>query len=506
MVANLNRDTSVLVLLNRYNLWLAAHTVTGGTEPSIHEHNGGPCDLQFSEHILQVFWNEQPFRGPLTTSTGETLEVLAPGTWNVAAGPDFRNAVLRLGGRSVTGDVEIHREENAWNTHGHDHDPLYSRVVLHVVWERDPAYRPPAPLPLCFELQRHVQLPWEQLAARLEVENYGYARRVAAGTCSCGLSAAEDGAVGELLTMAGLARLAEKARLLHQNAIAKGFGQAVYEAAMGAFGYRANQPAMLALAAAVPLADLRACGAAAERAALLLGTAGFLPDPSTRAVASGLGDYVHALWDRWWRLGRTRVPLPWVAAGQRPLNRPERRLMAATLWLEKTACHPDRWLLDLAESASEPRQFVRQFHALCAVRHAWEQLPLCPGGRPLAGALLGRARTNDILVNVVLPFLWAAGEHHGRPAWQELAGNVYRIMPRLQSNRLLVEAAHRLFVPPSRATALAHSACRQQGLLAIYRGFCLVWQGQCAQCPFFLMAERLHGAGMGTKLKGIFLP
>ena len=52
---------------------------------------------------------------PLRTTSGERLTVLYPGRSGGGAGPDFRDAVIRLGdSRTLCGDMEIHLRGGAW--------------------------------------------------------------------------------------------------------------------------------------------------------------------------------------------------------------------------------------------------------------------------------------------------------------------------------------------------------------------------------------------------------
>jgi hypothetical protein len=98
--------------------------------------------------------------------------------------------------------------------------------------------------------------------------------------------------------------------------------------------------------------------------------------------------------------------------------------------------------------------------------------------------LLGQARIRDIVVNVLLPALHAAGLKRQDERLGVLARETYLATPKLQDNRLLKEAAHRFFVPPSRAKSVLRKAAVQQGLLEVYRSFCLALGVDCENCPF----------------------
>ena len=68
----------------------------------------------------------------LTTTDGREVEIVDPGLHNHNAGPDFFNAKVKIGGTLWVGNVEIHDHASDWYQHGHDHDPRYDNVVLHV--------------------------------------------------------------------------------------------------------------------------------------------------------------------------------------------------------------------------------------------------------------------------------------------------------------------------------------------------------------------------------------
>ncbi len=86
------------------------------------------------EQLLQYVWKHKIL--PLTclaTTDGKEVEVIDPGLHNRNSGPDFFNAKLRIGETMWVGNVEIHTCSKDWFRHGHDTDPAYDNVILHVV-------------------------------------------------------------------------------------------------------------------------------------------------------------------------------------------------------------------------------------------------------------------------------------------------------------------------------------------------------------------------------------
>ena len=90
------------------------------------------------EQLLHYCWKHKifPLR-PLATIDGRCVEVLNPGRHNQDAGPDFLEAKVKIDGVLWVGDVEIHDKTSDWHRHGHDGNPAYEHIILHVAGEID---------------------------------------------------------------------------------------------------------------------------------------------------------------------------------------------------------------------------------------------------------------------------------------------------------------------------------------------------------------------------------
>ncbi len=85
------------------------------------------------EKELYSVWQNKAFESELTTRAGDEIDVINPGEFNRdSSGPDFLNARIQIGNLTYIGDVEIDREYNDWKHHGHNIDRKYNKVVLHI--------------------------------------------------------------------------------------------------------------------------------------------------------------------------------------------------------------------------------------------------------------------------------------------------------------------------------------------------------------------------------------
>ncbi len=68
---------------------------------------------------------------------GDELEIINGGELNVDSGPDFFNALIRIGDTILAGNVEVHINSSDWYRHGHHNDKAYDSVILQLVFNRD---------------------------------------------------------------------------------------------------------------------------------------------------------------------------------------------------------------------------------------------------------------------------------------------------------------------------------------------------------------------------------
>src|SRR5688572_27610147 len=159
----------------------------------------------------------------------------------------------------VTGSVEMHLKCADWYAHGHDTDPKYNTVVLHVVlWPQSvrPVTRADGVQVPTLVLADYITMPSAELLETVSplVPNLG---TLSEEPC---WKRARDWPIEQLLATvdkAGDPRLVSKAALMAAELEASGSPDEVfYRGLMDTLGYSSNREPMQALAATLPPSQL----------------------------------------------------------------------------------------------------------------------------------------------------------------------------------------------------------------------------------------------------------
>jgi hypothetical protein len=377
---------------------------------------------------------------------GEEITVIYPGRINDGRGGDFCDAVIGVAGRTVTGDVELHVRSGDWRGHGHDRDPSYNRVVLHVVYARSAgvvARREDGRELPELDLEHNIGLADDRGNNREYVGSLGGVRQCAKET-----QGKTKAALMAAIERAGDERFSDKTGRFGVGLEGGEAGQVLYEGIMTALGYSKNKAAFLELARRVPVAAL---------GALMRGD-----------EADGeCGTRIESLL----REGMGVAHWEWFRA--RPSNSPESRMAAMSSLLVR---YRREGLLSGMVAA------VRKAAAERDPRCLESALLSTPGTSEGAGRAagkvwaLGRERAADICVNVLLPFVCALGQGRREPGLRVDAVRLYQCWPRSGSN--CVE--RHMMAQMGLSRRMVDSARRQQGLMEIYATRCV--RGQCANC------------------------
>ena len=464
-----------------------------GVVAVLHEDQESP-----PERLLQAVWqNQRLLRDQLTTLDGRRVRVLHPGFRSAEGGPDFRGAVVQLGEELArSGDIEVDIRPSGWRAHGHDRNPAFREVILHVIWEGD---RAASGAPPTMALRSTLDAPLGELSLWLGGEAAPPLPEEMRGRCCAPLRRLSASQLQGLLHQAAQVRLQTKASQFQARARQVGWEQSLWEGLFRALGYKHNVWPMQRLAELRPrwftpgrdgesIESRQPPGLSSHPLTIqarLLGISNLLPVELTRAQ-SATDHYVRRVWDQWWRERDEYLdcilPLKlWRFHALRPANHPQRRLALASAWSAhgNLAAKLERWcerkLWDGALAGSlletfqvEPDEFW-SWH--CTLRS-----PRLKRAQPLLGA----TRVTDLAVNVVLPWLWIRAVEGKNADVQCTVEHRYFAWPPAEDNSVLRLARQRLLGDTSRRAL--PSAAAQQGLIQMVRDFCDHSNAICDDC------------------------
>lgn len=432
-----------------------------------------------SETDVVRLWQQILERRYLVDTENQPLEVVYPGRLNDSRGGDFKDAVVISGNQSFCGCIEVHTATSGWQSHGHQRDPSYNQVVLHVALKQD---RPGKTV-----LQNGRIVPTVVLEKYLQPET---ADSVSEPGWPCHYSGLKQGSakIADYLQQAGMARFETKAARYPPDSNSSESGQALYEGVAEALGYAKNKNPFRELARRVPLEYAEKMTQAEGKnwqkclfrlQAWLLGTAGFLP--SQRSLKNIREEPAGAL-DRAWsslHLSNSMSPRDWELFKVRPGNYPVRRIVALCHLLVRY--RQKGWLktlLDLVCSLPEEKGWSRlEPYLIVAAEGYWARHYDFGAFNPQVNpVLLGRERAAEIAVNILLPFVFSWSQWNDRPALGQKVMKLYTRYPRLGKNSVELHMIRQLNINPGEV----NSACRQQGLIHIYKTFCT--RGKCREC------------------------
>lgn len=413
------------------------------------------------EMIYQYLWKQRMMGLPLVTVDGQEVKIIATGIHNRDAGPDFLGARVRIGTQEWGGNVEIHVKASDWYRHGHDSDPAYDNVILHVVALDDAriARAEGSEIP-----QITITLPesFFRMYARLS-------GKIDRANCEPWLAQVPQLQRADWLSTLAIERIQMKAdRILECVKSLNGdWNQATFVMLARALGFNLNGDPLDMLARSLPLNIIhRHSDNLLQIEALLFGQAGML-DTSLHIF----DDYYQSLGREYFFLARKyglrpMNPSVWKYARTRPQNFPHRRIaMLATALYGGFSLLAD--IRDRSDSMDDMRQLFQWLPG-----HYWETHS--DFDTPGSGATrLSHGAIDLIMINFTAPVLYAYSAAHGDPDGAERAFGIWeRLRP---ENNTYIRGWQRAGITPA-------DAADSQALLHLSRDYCDA--GRCLDCRF----------------------
>jgi hypothetical protein len=277
------------------------------------------------EDYLHYLWQYQKIGlKELRTQNGLPVRVIKPGSHNLLSGPDFFNSRLLIGEQEWAGNLEIHLRSSDWYMHGHENDPAYDNVILHVVWEHDvDVYR-----------KDNTALPVVEIKDLVLPEALHSYENLCSGSsgrwinCENDIGDIEDFLMENWMERLYLERLEQKTILIN-SLLEKSAGDweaVLFRMLAKNFGLNINGEAFLSIAASIPFPVIRKIrGNMLQLEAVLLGQAGLLEKEQEAPYYKQLKEEYHYLRRKFGLSGEGVLPVKYFRL--RPDNFPEIRLV-----------------------------------------------------------------------------------------------------------------------------------------------------------------------------------
>lgn len=430
------------------------------------------------EKHLQILWATQLLGNPLTTSEGEAISVHSPGIWNHQRGPDFRKADITIGSQRVSGDIEIHFNDQDWKRHGHHKDPAYDQVVLHLsLWkpnQQGPLFTSQhRPIPQAY-FENSLVAPLSELPDFLESIPFSPNENPPPGRCSKELFNNLDAhTIHHLITSAAAWRLRSKYETLSAST--------TLTPLMNGIAYSLGAP---------------------DRSQQFLSLFPILvsnkDNSETTLIAYGmkaLGYFTPKYMKQWGDSPFYRdlleasdfikTPVPKTtqfSASRRPLNHPIRRLVYLIKWIcDNSSADLTSQLIALWNHRPSDQMFLKQCLAFLPTYSDpyWEShylFEVHPSSQKLP--LIGLQARRQLLANALFPVLHQYLTKQNDLSKEKELLNLYEQCTESPSRKFDV-LQNRLTLFPKTKSLLIH-----QALYQIDHDFCSRYPASCHGCPF----------------------
>ena len=368
------------------------------------------------ERLLHYVWKYKLYTAtPLITTEGRPVQVIDPGMQNTDAGPDFFNAKIKIDGTLWVGSVEIHDKSSDWLLHHHDTDKAYDCVILHIIGFNDfqRVLTNGNPIP-----QMLLTVP-ENILRSIDWLLY----REAALPCLdhiTGIAPLHIACWMEALLSERLERKTHDIFLL-LDAYQTDWNEVFYITLTRNFGFGVNNDAFERLAKSLPLRCIqKQRNSHSQIEAMLFGQAGMLEEEND--------DHYYRLLQREYDFLRHKFGLSpmedfvFKNLRTRPVNFPYLKVaQLAALWVRYDTLFSA--ILE-ARSTGEIKKYFR-----IPPSGYWETHYHFRYASPRKEKTIGENALNILLINTVVPMLFAYGLHNKRPEYCERATRLLESIP-----------------------------------------------------------------------------
>lgn len=358
-----------------------------------------------NENLLQFIWRFQYFNKlNLFTVQGEPVDIIHPGSINTNQGPDFSNAKIKIGRTVWAGTVELHMRTSDWLKHGHNGDANYKNVILHVVYEDDISSSALPVLELSGQIPGAVIRRYKNLMAS---QRFIACEQLIHKVDALTITGWKDRLVAERLHRKEL--LIED--YLRQNK--RHWEESFWWLLARNFGTKTNAEAFEAIAKSIPVKLLaRHKGNIIQLEALLLGQAGLLNKARYQDKYVLLLEKEYSFLKAKYQLKQVVFPVHFLR--MRPGNFPTIRLAQLAAVIHNSA-HLFSRIIEQPDVSTVGDWFR------VAPNDFWSYHYTLIDDPRLLNKPIGDDMINSILINTVVPMLFAYGNVYGNQGIKEKA-------------------------------------------------------------------------------------
>lgn len=415
-----------------------------------------------NEDILSFIWRFQYFQtADLKTDENASLSIIRTGYKNSDAGPDFSEANVVINGIQWIGNIEIHVRSSDWLKHGHEKNPVYDSVILHVVWENDkPVIRKDGSLIPTLTLNGMVKLSLLERCMLLQQEPEVI-------PCANLFKQASKITKIAMLDSTLFQRLQKKSdlvcELFEENK--NDWEETAMQWIAQHFGFKLNDAAFLNLIKIISGKILRKTGnQISQTEALLFGCAGLIPENSEDIYVKELQSEFRFLSIKYNLSGQIMHRYQWKFAKLRPAGFPTVRLaQLAQLFTGNNS------LFSQIISAKTYAEFQGLFQLEQSVY--WQEHYLFGKKSASKVPFMGKDAANLLIINAVIPLLVAYSRRRQKPELMETALRLLSEIP-AENNRITREW--------NKLGMHVTSAADSQALIEWYNHYCS--NRKCLEC------------------------
>jgi hypothetical protein len=414
-----------------------------------------------SEKLLHYVWQNQWFtKEQLKTVHNQPLSIINQGFPHHDAGPDFKQAIIKIDGVTWAGNVEIHIRSSDWYKHGHQNDMKYNSVILHVVYENDQEV---------FTGENTTPLPTLELQSLLSSQLLlRYSQLVNASLplpCEAYLEKIPPLTLQSFLTRLAFDRLLRKQTQIFEilHSFTKDWEQVLFYVLCQSFGFKTNAPAFEMLGKALPYKILKKhADSHLQVMALIFGQAGMLEEELEDAYYQSLQNE-YAYLKAKYKLIHIDAKC-WNLLRLRPHNFPCIRLaqLGEIMYRHK----------NLFEELIVPQKpiyfqslFIHKLHDYWNTHYYFEK------ESRNCDKMMGEKSFQLLLINALIPFLYAYSTFTGNEKLQEYSMRLQELLP-FEENSITKKYQSLGFC--------AQHAGDSQALLELHHNYCE--KKRCIEC------------------------